>query len=71
LLAQGLLARGRGLSFLVMGIEDQDERRLQVRRGAEHVRIEDATEELGEIVPPPVLTDDEDEAERRRRESEG
>jgi hypothetical protein len=49
-----------------MGIEDHDERRQQVRRGTEHVRIKGTTEELGEIVPPPVVTDEEEEAERQR-----
>jgi hypothetical protein len=46
-----------------MGIEDADERRYQVRRGAEHVRIKGTTEEWGEIVPPPVVVvEREDEA---------
>ncbi len=35
---------------------DEDER-LRVRRGAEHVRVGGTTEELGEIVAPPVITD--------------
>jgi hypothetical protein len=35
-----------------------DEERLAVRRGAEHVRIKGTTEELGEIVPAPVETED-------------
>lgn len=33
--------------------EDDDDR-VRVRRGSEHVRIKGTTEELGEIVPPPV-----------------
>jgi hypothetical protein len=33
---------------------EDDEPRLRVRRGSEHVRIKGTTEELGEIVPPPV-----------------
>jgi hypothetical protein len=53
-----------------MGIDDQDERRQQVRRGTEHVRIKGTTEELGEIVPPPVVTDAEDDAARRRERKE-
>ena len=51
-----------------MGIEDQDERRKQVRRGTEHVQIKGTTEELGQIVPPPVVTEDEEEAERRGKQ---
>jgi hypothetical protein len=52
-----------------MAIEDQDERRKQVRRGAEHVPIKGTTEELGQIVPPPVEVqrsreDEEDEDEQ-------
>jgi hypothetical protein len=52
---------------------DEDEH-LAVRRGAEHIRVEGATEELGEIVPAPVVTEDQtvridrgrdDERERR------
>jgi hypothetical protein len=39
-------------------ISDEDERRLAVRRGAEHVRVKGTTEELGEIVPAPVETED-------------
>ncbi len=35
---------------------DEDEERTRVRRGVEHVRIKGTTEELGEIVPPPVRT---------------
>lgn len=46
---------------------DEDEARLRVRRGSEHLRIKGTTEELGEIVPPPVTTeraaDDEREGE--------
>jgi hypothetical protein len=34
-------------------VED-DESRVRVRRGSEHLRIKGTTEELGEIVPPPV-----------------
>ncbi len=36
---------------------DEDEERTRVRRGVEHVRIKGTTEELGEIVPPPVRTE--------------
>jgi hypothetical protein len=53
-----------------MAIEESDERRQQVRRGAEHVQIKGTTEELGQIVPPPVEvqrsqdeTDEEDDDE--------
>ena len=34
-------------------MEDEDDR-VKVRRGVEHVRIKGTTEEWGEIVPPPV-----------------
>jgi hypothetical protein len=49
-----------------MAIEDNDERRKETRRGAEHVQIKGTTEELGQIVPPPVEVqrsgrDDEDD----------
>jgi hypothetical protein len=51
-----------------MAIEENDERRQQVRRGSEHVQIKGTTEELGEIVPPPVEVqrsrDDEEEDEQ-------
>jgi hypothetical protein len=43
----------------------EDEDRLRVRRGSEHVRIKGTTEELGEIVPGPVRT------ERSPEEPEG
>jgi hypothetical protein len=33
---------------------EEDEERVRVRRGSEHLRIKGTTEELGEIVPPPV-----------------
>jgi hypothetical protein len=33
---------------------EEDDDRVRVRRGCEHVRIKGTTEELGEIVPPPV-----------------
>jgi hypothetical protein len=36
---------------------DEDERSAN-RRGAEHVQIKGTTEELGQIVPAPVVTDD-------------
>lgn len=54
--------------------DDDDDDRLTVRRGSEHVRIEGTTEELGEIVPPPVeIGDDElrvfDRDESRKRPS--
>ena len=52
-----------------MGNDDElDPRRNQVRRGSEHVRIKGTTEELGEIVPPPVEieADDTREDERQR-----
>jgi hypothetical protein len=35
-----------------------NDKRLAVRRGAEHVRVTGASEELGEIVPAPVVTED-------------
>jgi hypothetical protein len=35
--------------FVVMGDD--------IRRGSEHVRIKGTTEELGEIIPPPVHAD--------------
>jgi hypothetical protein len=47
-----------------MAIEENDERRQTVRRGAEHVQIKGTTEELGQIVPPPV------EVQRSRDEEE-
>jgi hypothetical protein len=47
-------------------MDDEDER-LRVRRGAEQVRGDGTTEQLGKIVPPPVVTEAEDE-ERKRRE---
>ena len=44
-----------------MGNDDElDPRRNQVRRGSEHVRIKGTTEELGEIVPPPVQIGDDE-----------
>jgi hypothetical protein len=36
---------------------EDDEERIRVRRGSEHVRIKGTTEELGEIIPPPVRTE--------------
>jgi hypothetical protein len=42
---------------------DEDEKRMRVRRGSEHVRIKGTTEELGEIVPPPVTAVPSREAE--------
>ncbi len=50
-----------------MGEED---RRSANRRGSEHVRIKGTTEELGEIVPPPVSTDDGHVKVRRDRDDE-
>lgn len=52
---------------------DEDEARLRVRRGCEHVRIKGTTEELGEIVPGPVTAEGErppewSEGERDERE---
>jgi len=40
-----------------MLVMEDDEKRMRVRRGSEHVRIKGTTEELGEIIPPPVLTE--------------
>lgn len=37
---------------------NEDDGRSAGRRGSEHVRIKGTTEELGEIIPPPVSTDD-------------
>jgi hypothetical protein len=48
-----------------MGNDDEDPR-TAIRRGCEHVRIKGTTEELGEIVPPPVEIEAErDEDERQ------
>jgi hypothetical protein len=53
-----------------MGNDDEDDTRLKVRRGSEHVRIKGTTEDLGEIVPPPVEIDaDEPHEDERRRSS--
>jgi hypothetical protein len=52
-----------------MANDDDDNGRLQIRRGSEHVRIKGTTEELGEIVPPPVEieADEPDDDERLRK----
>jgi hypothetical protein len=47
-----------------------EDKRLAVRRGAEHVRVKGATEELGEIVPSPVETEDQSVQVRVGREAE-
>ena len=51
-----------------MANDDDDDDRMKIRRGSEHVRIKGTTEELGEIVPPPVEieADDAREDERQR-----
>jgi hypothetical protein len=51
-----------------MANQDEENGRMTVRRGSEHVRIKGTTEELGEIVPPPVEIEasEPDEDERRR-----
>lgn len=36
---------------------DDDDERLRVRRGSEHVRIKGTTEEWGEIIPAPVIAE--------------
>jgi hypothetical protein len=48
---------------------DEDER-VAVRRGAEHVRVKGTTEELGEIVPAPVVTEDQSVTVQRSRDEE-
>jgi hypothetical protein len=50
-------------------MRDEDER-LLVRRGVEHVRLTGAVEELGEIVPGPVESDDRRVTVERRRGDE-
>ena len=53
-----------------MANDDDDEKRMNIRRGSEHVRIKGTTEELGEIVPPPVEIDaDEPREDERQRSS--
>ncbi|MDB4966472.1 MAG: hypothetical protein JWN44_2161 [Myxococcales bacterium] len=42
---------------------EDDEERVRVRRGSEHVRIKGTTEELGEIIPPQVRTEPSDPAD--------
>ena len=56
-------------TFARMANDDEDDGRLKIRRGSEHVRIKGTTEELGEIVPPPVEieADEPDEDDRRRK----
>ena len=49
---------------------EEDEERYRIRRGSEHVRIKGTTEELGEIVPGPVMAEDERRGERSEGEAE-
>lgn len=52
-----------------MANDDEADDRLKVRRGSEHVRVKGTTEELGEIVPPPVEIDADDVREDERQRS--
>jgi hypothetical protein len=50
-------------------LDDENDDRLAVRRGSEHVRIKGTTEELGEIVPPPVeIEEDQPQVSQREKQ---